>query len=206
VGGSGGAGRHDGALVELGHAVDARSVEHTALQRGNTSTYAHRGCGQCTLGRPRRPAALVPRRVRPRGATRETEGKRQRAGRRRAVTTFGKSNTTDGKVTLRPWCWGRDETCPLSTKGGTRLVRLVRGRGGGEGHSETLVLTPMSPVGRSRSMASSSVAQPSASCAYWSLCFCAQRKLRLMNAPPEDPAREGVRGAAVDDGSATACH
>ena len=25
----------------------------------------------------------------------------------------------------------RDETCPISTRGGTRLVRLVRGRGGG---------------------------------------------------------------------------
>ena len=26
---------------------------------------------------------------------------------------------------------GKDETCPVSTRGGTRLVRLVRGRGGG---------------------------------------------------------------------------
>ena len=25
----------------------------------------------------------------------------------------------------------RDETCPVSTRGGTRFVRLVRGRGGG---------------------------------------------------------------------------
>ena len=30
--------------------------------------------------------------------------------------------------------WGvRDAACPLSTRGGTRLVRLVRGRGGGGG-------------------------------------------------------------------------
>ena len=26
---------------------------------------------------------------------------------------------------------GKDETCPVSTRGGTRLVRLVRGKGGG---------------------------------------------------------------------------
>ena len=47
----------------------------------------------------------------------------------RAMPVSGFRESPCGAIAFRV----RDAACPLSTRGGTRLVRLVRGRGGGEG-------------------------------------------------------------------------
>ena len=58
-----------------------------------------------------------------------------RATARLPVKSTGEAGKADLEV--------RDATCPLSTRGGTRLVRLVRGKGGGGGeggHKRALLL------------------------------------------------------------------
>ena len=69
-------------------------------------------------------------------AARSYEGRRRTlmgAGRARRPAALPEScRSHSGALSSSSGSWGRDETCPVSTRGGTRLVQLVReGRGGG---------------------------------------------------------------------------